>query len=106
LIFGCRNIQEVLPTETGANQVKSNLSLASEAVSLEQAIRAYTIDAAWQLRLEDHVVTLQAGKQAGLVVLSNNLFEMTPHNIHTAKVLFTMMNGRVVHDVLATTDVK
>lgn len=73
---------------------------ADERVSLEQAIRAYTLDAAWQLRLEDQVGSLEVGKQADLIVLSDNLFEMDPHKIHTARVLLTMMNGRVTHDAV------
>ena len=71
---------------------------SDERVTLEQAIRAYTLDAAWQLRLEDQVGSLEVGKQADLVVLSDNLFEMEPHSIHTAKVLLTMMNGGITYD--------
>lgn len=77
-------------------------SLESERVDLAQAIRAYTIDAAHQLRLEHLVGSVEVGKQADLVVLSDNLFEIEVYAIHKAKVLLTMMNGRIVHDTLAT----
>ncbi|MEH6581589.1 MAG: amidohydrolase [Halioglobus sp.] len=77
---------------------------ADERVTLEQAIRAYTLDAAWQLRLEEQVGSLQVGKQADLVVLSDNLFEMEPHSIHSAKALLTMMNGRVTYDAISETE--
>jgi predicted amidohydrolase YtcJ len=43
-----------------------------ERVSVEQALRAMTSDAAWQLRLEDQVGSIEAGKQADLVILSAN----------------------------------
>jgi predicted amidohydrolase YtcJ len=66
---------------------------AGEVVTLEQAIRAYTVDAAYQLRMEDQVGSITAGRQADLVVLSDNLFEMDPYDIHTARVLLTVMNG-------------
>lgn len=72
--------------------------LADEVLTLEQAIRGYTRDAAWQLRLEDEVGSLQAGKQADLVVLSDNLFELPAHRIHAARVVLTMVDGRVVHE--------
>jgi predicted amidohydrolase YtcJ len=75
--------------------------LASERVSLEQAIRAYTLDAAWQLRLEEQVGSLRVGKQADLVVLSTNLFDLDSYAVHAAEVLLTMMNGRVVYDQLS-----
>lgn len=71
--------------------------LASEVITLEQAIRGYTLDAAWQLGLEDQIGSLQVGKQADLVVLSDNLFEMAPHAIHTARVLTTMVDGKTVY---------
>lgn len=69
---------------------------ASEVITLEQAIRGYTLDAAWQLRLEDQIGSLQVGKQADLVVLSDNLFEMDPYTIHTARVLTTIVDGKTV----------
>lgn len=70
--------------------------LASEVITLEQAIRGYTLDAAWQLGLEDQIGSLQVGKQADMVVLSDNLFEMDPHAIHTARVLATIVDGETV----------
>jgi predicted amidohydrolase YtcJ len=41
------------------------------------------------------------GKQADLVVLSDKLFEMDSYAIHTARVMFTMMDGRVFHNDLS-----
>lgn len=72
---------------------------ASEVLSLEQAIRAYTLDAAWQLRLEDQVGSLEVGKQADLVVLSDNLFDLPAHRIHAARVLMTLVDGAVVFEI-------
>lgn len=68
----------------------------SERITLAQAIRAYTLDAAYQLRLEDEIGSLQAGKQADLVVLSDNLFEIDTYAIHTTRVLLTMVDGEIV----------
>ncbi|PLW83397.1 hydrolase [Kineobactrum sediminis] len=70
---------------------------ASEVISLSQAIRGYTLDAAYQLHLEDDIGSLEVGKQADLVVLSDNLFELDPYAIHRARVVLTMVNGRVVY---------
>lgn len=68
---------------------------AAERIGLEQAIRAYTLDAAYQLRLEKDIGSLEAGKQADLVVLSDNLFEIDTYAIHKAKVLLTVVDGQV-----------
>jgi len=75
-------------------------ALESERVDLAQAIRAYTIDAAYQLRLEHLVGSLEVGKQADLVVLNDNLFDVDPYNIHQMRVLHTMMDGQVFYDEL------
>ncbi len=43
-----------------------------ERVSTEQALRAMTADAAWQMHMEDRVGSIEPGKQADLVILSDN----------------------------------
>ncbi|MBW1876542.1 MAG: amidohydrolase family protein, partial [Deltaproteobacteria bacterium] len=54
--------------ETSSGQVLG----AEERISPEQALRAMTADAAWQLRMEDQVGSIEPGKQADLVILSDN----------------------------------
>lgn len=90
------NIEMAMTRQPAGNPDYEPQPLASEVITLEQAIRGYTLDAAWQLRLEDEVGSLQVGKQADLVVLSDNLFEMDPYDIHTARVLTTIVDGRTV----------
>ncbi len=43
-----------------------------ERVSVEHALRAMTSDAAWQLHLETQIGSIEPGKQADLVILSDN----------------------------------
>lgn len=69
-----------------------------ERMRLPDLIAGYTINGAYQLRLEDEVGSLVPGKRADLIVLADDLFEMNPHQIHSIKVLLTMMNGRITHD--------
>ena len=70
---------------------------ASERLGLDSLIRGYTIDAAWQLRLEDETGSLEVGKRADLVVLDRNLFETDTYRIHEAKVMLTLLDGEVVY---------
>ncbi len=70
----------------------------SEALSLEEAIRAYTIDSAFTLRWDDIIGSIEVGKRADLIVLDRNLFECTTDEIAEANVLATMVNGKVVHE--------
>lgn len=71
-----------------------------EALSVEAAIRAMTIDAARQLRIDDVTGSLEAGKEADLVVLDRDLFEIPPHEIAATSVALTMRGGRITHDSL------
>lgn len=70
----------------------------SERLSLEESLRAYTIDAAYQLRLEDKIGSIEVGKRADLIVIDRDIFALTPDEIWDTNVLLTMMNGRVVHE--------
>ncbi|MDH3622586.1 MAG: amidohydrolase [Myxococcales bacterium] len=54
--------------ETSSGQVLGQ----QQRVSVEQALRAMTSDAAWQLRLEDQIGSIEPGKLADLVILSDN----------------------------------
>lgn len=69
----------------------------SERLDIDSLIRGYTIDAAWQLRLETQVGSIEAGKKADLVVLDRNLFDIDPYEIHETNVLLTMLEGTVVY---------
>jgi predicted amidohydrolase YtcJ len=69
-----------------------------EAVSLDAALKANTLGAAYQVRMERDVGSIEVGKLADLVVLEKNLFEAAPQDIHKTKVLMTVMNGRVTHE--------
>lgn len=69
---------------------------ANERLSIDQAIRAHTIDAAWQIRLEDRIGSLETGKKADLVVLEADPYTSDPYSIHAIGVDLTVSNGRIV----------
>jgi hypothetical protein len=73
------------------------LAPADQALTVEEAVHANTLGAAYQLRLDDRVGSVEAGKLADLIVLDRNIFEIDPHEIHRATVTMTMMNGRIRH---------
>lgn len=70
---------------------------ASERLSVDQAIRAHTVDAAWQIRMEDIIGTLEPGKKADLVVLDKDPYLTDPYQIHDIGIDVTMSNGRLVY---------
>jgi predicted amidohydrolase YtcJ len=66
-------------------------------LTLEELIRGYTLDAAYQLNMETEIGSIEEGKLADLIVIDKNLFDLDAYEIHKAKVELTMMNGRIVH---------
>ena len=69
----------------------------NETLTLEQAIEANTSVAAYQIRLDQEIGSIEVGKLADLVVLERNLFDLEPRQISGVSVLLTMMNGQVTH---------
>ena len=68
-----------------------------QRLTVEQAIRAQTIDAAWQLFSDDVVGSLEVGKYADLVVLSADPRAVRPEEIAGLHVRATFLAGRQVH---------
>jgi len=70
----------------------------SERLSVESLVRGFTIDAAYQMHLEDEVGSIEVGKKADLVVLDQDIFNVDAYSIHKTKVVLTLMNGDVVYE--------
>jgi len=67
-----------------------------ERITVEQAVNAYTQGSAYARFSEDRIGTLEAGKEADLAVLSQDIFSMKPEEISKAKVVMTMVGGKIV----------
>ncbi len=64
------------------------------ASTIDEALKAYTINAAWQLKREKELGSLEVGKLADLVVLSANPKLVHPEKLHnTIQVLETYVGG-------------
>jgi len=70
---------------------------ANEVVTLDQALKAYTLDSAYVLDLEKKIGSLEVGKLADIVVLEKDLHKIPASDISTTKVKLTMMNGKVAY---------
>lgn len=69
-----------------------------ERVTLAQAVEAYTLGAAYAGRREKTEGTIEPGKLADLIIVSQNIFEIDPHTIAQTKVIKTIIGGRVVYE--------
>ena len=67
-----------------------------QAVTVDDAIRAITIDAAYQLFADNIVGSLELGKQADLVILAKNPRTTPPAEIRNIKVIGTYVDGKPV----------
>lgn len=72
--------------------------LPKERISLEDTIKAYTLGAAIAGRREKTEGSLEVGKLADLIVLSQNLFEIPANQTGKTEVVLTMVGGRVVYE--------
>jgi len=70
---------------------------ADEKTDLATMIEAYTINGAYQMKLDDVQGSIEVGKRADLVVLDRNLFEIPASEISEAKVMMTIFNGKTVY---------
>lgn len=70
----------------------------SERISVESLVRGFTIDAAYQLHMEDEIGSIEIGKKADLVVLDQDIFEVDAYDIHKTEVVVTVMDGEVVYE--------
>ncbi len=74
------------------------ISAAVESgLTVEQAAMAYTIDAAFAEFQESVKGTIEPGKLADIVILSDDIFKTAPAKIRDTKVTVTIVNGKVVY---------
>ena len=73
-----------------------NIIGEEERISALQALRATTIDAAWQVFQEDNRGSIEVGKYADLVVISDNPLKQ-PETMRDIDVLETIVGGRTIY---------
>jgi cytosine/adenosine deaminase-related metal-dependent hydrolase len=80
------------------NRVTSSGRVAGpdQRVTVEQALRGVTIEAAYSLKLEDEIGTISPGKSANLTILSENPLSADPAKLTDISVWGTVMEGRVL----------
>ena len=69
-----------------------------EKITVEEALRAYTVTNARGSFMENEVGTLETGKRADMVLLSENILEIDPVRIRDVRVDYTIVDGVVVFE--------
>lgn len=69
----------------------------AERLTREEAVRGFTLDAAYSGFMEKSVGSLESGKRADFIVLDQNIFEVEASKIASIKVLQTWLDGELVY---------
>ncbi|MGE0483463.1 MAG: amidohydrolase [Gammaproteobacteria bacterium] len=69
-----------------------------QAITREEAIRAFTCNGAWALRMEHELGSIEAGKRADLIVLGGDVLDCPLDALREMAVDLTMIDGAVVYE--------
>ncbi|HIM85558.1 MAG TPA: amidohydrolase, partial [Acidimicrobiia bacterium] len=64
-----------------------------ERISVYEALRAVTLGAAYQLKMDDEIGSLAPGKRADMVVLDADPFDVDPVELRDVPVAGTVLGG-------------
>ena len=87
---------QVAVTRRGIQEPPGPAWMPDEVVDLPLMLAGYTINGAYLNFQESETGSIEVGKAADLIVLDRNLFEIPAHEIHLAKVLLTVLEGKEV----------
>ena len=68
-----------------------------QALTVAEAIEAYTINTAWSHLLDKETGSIETGKWADMIVLNHNLLEIPVTDLHKTEVQKTVFKGKVVY---------
>ena len=68
-----------------------------ERISILEAIKTFTINAAYVLGKEKEIGSLEIGKKADFIVLDKDIFTTEPLDVHDINVERTYFNGELVY---------
>ena len=88
---------QVALTRRGPTDSAGPAWIPEEVVDLTTMLKAYTVNGAYAAFEEKTNGTLEVGKAADLIVLDRDLYRIPVTEIHSAKVLLTVMDGKTVY---------
>jgi len=74
--------------------------IPEEKITVEEAVCGYTVGAAYAEFTETEKGTVTPGKLADMVILDRDIFEIDPALIDEAKVVMTILGGRVIYEAV------
>jgi predicted amidohydrolase YtcJ len=83
---------------TGVNSFGDQVN-ANQHLTRQEALRLFTRDNSWFLRMEDRIGSIETGKLADLAVLDRDYFMVPDVQIKQIRSLLTIVDGRIVHNM-------
>jgi len=93
-------VQTAVTRQTSEGQPEAGF-VPEQRLTVAQAIESYTLGAAFAGRREKSEGSLEVGKLADLIILSQNVFDVEPRKIGATKVVTTIVGGRLVYQAEA-----
>ncbi len=81
---------------TGVNSFGARVN-GDQQLTRQEALRIFTRDNSWFMRMEDRIGTIEPGKLADLVVLDRDYFTVPEADIRKIRSVLTIVDGRIVH---------
>jgi predicted amidohydrolase YtcJ len=72
--------------------------IPNQRITMDEAVRAYTVGSAFAEFQEDVKGQLKTGMLADFIILSDNVFEIPPEKIWNVNVVMTVVDGRIVFE--------
>jgi len=69
----------------------------SNKITVEQGLKSLTINAAWQIKMENKIGSIKPGKYADFVIIDQNPMMVDPDKIKDIHVLQTIVNGNIIY---------
>jgi predicted amidohydrolase YtcJ len=82
---------------TGVNSFGAQVN-PGQHLTRQEALRLYTRDKGWYLRMEDRIGSIEPGKLADLVVLDRDYFSVPDVQIEKIRSVLTVVGGTIVHE--------
>ena len=82
-------------TGLNARQILIN---GAQKITRQEVLKLYTANNGWFLREEDRIGTIEAGRLADLVVLSDDYFTVPDETLKKIRSVLTLVGGNIVHN--------
>jgi len=89
--------QHIYYATTGLNSFGDQVN-PGQQLTREEALRVFTRENSWFLRMEDRIGSIEPDKLADLVVLDRDYFAVPDDEIKLIRSVLTIVDGEIVHD--------